>query len=293
MMKSFNDIKQIIALLTLEIKSLDPTSKYSAIVHLEETIDILKLEALKELPQSEDDIKDEDISSDNLNDYEDMIMNDYEDIESNDNRIDKNHVSNTSHQELNEERELSKQLSDTDIKEEPKSYTAPLEDPNNSDNVVTIEEEEDDKTDTGGHVCKICQTVLKNRGGLMTHYNIHAGKFICHRCKAPFSARRELDKHISNHLNCFKLQKIRAYANPLDWIVDPSNPILNPELSGKKTPRKKKNPAKKPTSFYCDICSVSFSTSYRFRRHQKGPVHGEKVSKSFESGNFFLSTPSD
>ena len=63
----------------------------------------------------------------------------------------------------------------------------------------------------------------------MTHYNIHAGKFKCHRCKAPFSARRELDKHISNHLNCFKLQKIRAYANPLDWIVDPSNPILNPE----------------------------------------------------------------
>ena len=47
-------------------------------MHLEETIDILKLEALKELPQSEDDIKDEDISSDNLNDYEDMIMNDYE-----------------------------------------------------------------------------------------------------------------------------------------------------------------------------------------------------------------------
>ena len=46
MMKSFNDIKKIIALLTLEIKSLDPTSKYSAIIHLEETIDILKLEAL-------------------------------------------------------------------------------------------------------------------------------------------------------------------------------------------------------------------------------------------------------
>ena len=147
---------------------------------------------------------------------EEMIMNDYEDIGSNDNRIDKNHVSNTSHQELNEERELSKQLSDTDIKEEPKSYTAPLEDPNNSDKVVTIEEEEDDKTDTGGHVCKICQTVLKNRGGLMTHYNIHAGKFKCHRCKAPFSAKRELDNHISTcelqHVSCHKLQKIRAYA---------------------------------------------------------------------------------
>ena len=111
MMKSFNDIKKIISLLTLEIKRLDPTSKYSIIVHLEETIDILKLEALKELPQSEEDIKDEDISSDNLNDYEEMIMNDYEENESKtpdkakDERIENNHVSNTNHQELNEERE--------------------------------------------------------------------------------------------------------------------------------------------------------------------------------------------
>ena len=292
MMKNFNDIKKIIGHLTLEIKSLDPTSKYSAIVHLEETIDILKLEALKELPQSEEDIKDEVNSSENLNDYEDMIMNDYEDIESNtpdeanDNRIEKNHVNSTSHQELNEERELSIQLLDTDIKEEPKSNTVPLEDPNHSDTVVTIEE--DEKTDKSGHVCKICQTVLANRGGLMEHYNIHAGKFICYRCKAPFSAKKWLDKHISNHVNCLKLQKIRANANPLDWIVDPSNPILNPELSGKKPPRKKKNSAKKPTSFYCDSCSVSFSTAYRFRKHQKGPAHGEKVSKLFESGKFFL-----
>ena len=212
MMKSFNDIKKIIALLTLEIKSLDPTSKYSAIIHLEETIDILKLEALKELPQYEEDIKDEDISSDNLDDYENMIMNDYEKIESstpdeaNDNRIEKNHVSSTCHQELNEE------IVNTDIKEEPQSYTVPLEDPNPSDTV----EDNEKKADMSENVCKICKTVLANRRGLMIHYNIHAGKFKCHICKAPFSAKRELDNHISTcelqHVSCHKLQKIRAYA---------------------------------------------------------------------------------
>ena len=290
MMKSFNDIKKIISLLTLEIKRLDPTSKYSAIVHLEETIDILKLEALKELPQSEEDIKDEDISSENLNDYEDMIMNDYEDIESNapdednDNRIEKNHERSTN-QELNKERDNSIQVSNTDIKGESDSYTdkVPLKDPNPSGKCTFVTVEDDDKTDTNEHVCKICETVFASRGGLMIHYNIHLGKFTCHRCKAPFKQKRELDTHISNHVNCLKLQKIRAYANPLDWIVDPSNPILQPELSGKRPPRKKKAPVKKPTSFYCDSCSVSFSTAYRLRRHQEGPVHEEKVSKLLET----------
>ena len=205
-MKSFNDIKKIIALLTFEIKSLDSKSKYSAIVYLEETIDILKLEALKELPQYEESIKDEDISSDNLVNYEDIIMNNYEEIESNpldeanDKRIEKHHVGSTCHQELNEERV------NTDIKEEP------LEDPNPSDTV----ENDKKKADISEHVCKICQTVFKNRRGLMIHYNIHAGKFKCHICKAPFSAKRELDNHISTcelqHMSCHKLQKIRAYA---------------------------------------------------------------------------------
>ena len=214
---SFIEIKKSIALLILEIKRLDPTSKYSIIVHLEETIDILKLEALKELPQSqfEEDIKDEDISSDNLNDYEEMIMNDYEENESKtpdkakDERIENNHVSNTNHQELNEEREHFIQVSDTEIKKEPKSV--PPEDPIPSDTVVKDKDDEK-KAVTSGYVCKICQMVLENRRGLMIHYNNHGGKFKCHICKEPFIEKRELDKHISNHVNCLKLQKIRAYA---------------------------------------------------------------------------------
>ena len=74
--KSFNEIKNSIALLILEIKSLDPTTKYSAIVHLEEFIDLLKLEALKELP--EDNIKDEEDGSFNNLDYDDDV-DDYSD----------------------------------------------------------------------------------------------------------------------------------------------------------------------------------------------------------------------
>ena len=40
--KSLNDIKRDISLLTMDIESLDPGSKLSAISHLEETIDLLK-----------------------------------------------------------------------------------------------------------------------------------------------------------------------------------------------------------------------------------------------------------
>ena len=47
--KSLNDIKRDIALLTLEIECLDPDSKHSAIAHLEETIDLLKLGAEHDL----------------------------------------------------------------------------------------------------------------------------------------------------------------------------------------------------------------------------------------------------
>ena len=74
--KSFNEIKNSIALLILEIKSLDPATKYSAIVHLEESIDLLKLEALKELP--EENIKDEDGSSNNFDDDDDYCDSDDE-----------------------------------------------------------------------------------------------------------------------------------------------------------------------------------------------------------------------
>ena len=47
--KSLDDIKRDIALLTLDIECLDPDSKHSAIAHLEETIDLLKLGAEHDL----------------------------------------------------------------------------------------------------------------------------------------------------------------------------------------------------------------------------------------------------
>ena len=43
--KSLNDIKRDIAVLTLDIECLDSDSKLSAISHLEETIELLKVEA--------------------------------------------------------------------------------------------------------------------------------------------------------------------------------------------------------------------------------------------------------
>ena len=82
--------------------------------------------------------------------------------------------------------------------------------------LVDAAEDNEKKADMSENVCKICKTVLANRRGLMIHYNTHAGKFKCHICKAPFSAKRELDNHISTcelqHVSCHKLQKIRAYA---------------------------------------------------------------------------------
>ena len=62
--KSLNDIKRDIALLTLDIESLDPDSKHSAISHLEETLDLLKIGAehdeemdtlLQEIPNPENE----------------------------------------------------------------------------------------------------------------------------------------------------------------------------------------------------------------------------------------------
>ena len=313
-MKSFNDVKKIIALLTsnfsLLIKNLDPTSKYSAIVHLEETIDILKLEALKELPQSEEDIKDEDVSfdiqskaSDDANEglqgKKNLCDNDTT-IDSTDNNSEECHDRSTN-QELDEEREPSLQVLNSDIEEEqPKLQSVPEEDSNSPGKVITIEDDETDANDIYSHLstrmnlrldsadydCKICPKVLSSRRGLIIHYNIHAGKFICHRCKAPFSAKRELDKHITNHLNCLKLQKLRSYTNPQEWIVDPSNPILHPELSETKNPSKPSEnnmgQSKKPTSFYCDPCNLYFSTPYNLRKHQERPVHKEKAAKIVE-----------
>ena len=49
MSKTLNVIKRNIALLTLDIECLDPASKYSAIVHLEETIVVLKIGAEHDL----------------------------------------------------------------------------------------------------------------------------------------------------------------------------------------------------------------------------------------------------
>ena len=318
MMKSFNDVKKIIALLTsnfsLLIKNLDPTSKYSAIVLLEETIDILKLEALKELPQSEEDIKDEDVSLDI--DHEDIESKasdeanetlqgkknlcDYDTkIDSTDNNSEKCHA-NSTNQELAEEREPALQVLNSDIEEEqPKLQSVPEEDSNSPGTVITIEDDDDAndiyshlstrmnlRLDSADYDCKICPKVLSSRRGLIIHYNIHAGKFTCHRCKAPFSAKRELDKHITNHLNCLKLQKLRSYTNPQEWIVDPSNPILHPELSETKNPSKpsenNKDQPKKPTSFYCDPCNLYFSTPYNLRNHQKKPKHQAKVPKIVE-----------
>ena len=139
----------------MEIKSLDPTTKYSSIVHLEEFIDLLKLEALKELP--EENIKDEDGSSNNFdNDYHDSddegtlpesnTSNEsvaaYEklsvekslyicDIISDIDNTKENHAINSSaNQEVNEEKEIAMPVSNIDIKEEPRSHTeGEVEDP--------------------------------------------------------------------------------------------------------------------------------------------------------------------
>lgn len=349
-MKSFTDVKKIISLLTLEIKSLDPTSKYSAIVHLEETIDILKLEALKELPQTEEDIKDEDSSEDievstsdkaneglpgekslgdndikssttddksegcyksstnqpqdDIKDESSNIVNEEaissdkvnEYLPGSDSNDDKSEGCHDSITEPDEVREPSIQDPNTEIKEEPKLVSLPDEDPKPSDTIITIEDDEteaDDiysqlstrmnlRLDSTAYDCKICKKKLANRRGLIIHYNIHAGKFTCHRCKAPFSAQRELDKHITNHLNCLKLEKLRSYTNPQEWIIDPSNPILNPEINESRNllqSENNKDQPRRPNSFYCESCNLYFSTQFNLRKHQERPVHQEKVAK--------------
>ena len=65
--KSLDDIKRDIALLTLDIECLDPDSKHSAIAHLEETIDLLKLGAEHDLAS----LANQDLSEENQQTKED------------------------------------------------------------------------------------------------------------------------------------------------------------------------------------------------------------------------------
>ena len=89
--KSLNDIMRDIALLTLDIESLDPDSKHSAITHLEETIDLLKFEA-------------------ELDEEMDTLIQENEDPE-NESNIDQGN---------NEKMEIStQQVPNNDIKQEP------------------------------------------------------------------------------------------------------------------------------------------------------------------------------
>ena len=558
MIKSFNEIKKSIALLTLEIKGLDPTTKYSAIVHLEETVDLLKLEALKELP--EEDIKTEDTFSNNVDYDDDDVDDDYdddEDTESNtsnepvpaseylpvekslynsdtncdDDKTEDNHSNNSNaNQELIDEpalaspqigqsssilfgefhqireEETSTNVTTIEIKEEPRSRSAEEEHPSPSETVVTVDEDDpkhqagvatvldiqtnakivdesleesfkqmpistesivtkhicticqkqfqnrfalgrhrnmhtgkyrcptckatfgrrrslethcespenclkvknirsstvlpteedtndddDEETESGtsnepgptndslpvqkslynGDIncdddrtednqsnnssanqepigepalalpqigqassilfgefhqigeeetstnvsndpslsetvvtvndydenskefdCKICQKVLLSRRGLLLHYIIHKGKFQCPKCKAPFSGKRELDKHSTNHVNCLKIAKLRSYCDPLEFKIDASNPILNSTdylFLGRNTSRPplhskdQEKPITPKPSFPCEPCNVKFSKPSKLKRHQEGRVHEEKVAKLAET----------
>ena len=66
--KSLNDIKSLIALLTLQIEYLDPASKHAAIVHLEEAIGLLKIRAEHDLETLENQNLKEEMQESKLKD---------------------------------------------------------------------------------------------------------------------------------------------------------------------------------------------------------------------------------
>ena len=280
---SLHEIKKNIELLTLEIKSLDPTSKYSAVVHLEEAVDLLKLEALKELPEENVKVEDdsyndadsnEEIESDsdeNVSDSESLTV---DDVTSTVGVVDKPQTNEndeetlSGNQNMKEDNDTSSLAQDLiiEITDEPISQTSE-DNFKTSAKVVTVE---DNATNINQHTCQICQKELTNRRGLLVHYVIHKGKYQCPKCKAPFSQKRELDKHTSNLVNCLKLKKVRAYQDPREWIIDPSHPIL------KSTEPISENGEDR---LHCSPCKVSFEKPWKLRRHKEGPAHEAHAAK--------------
>ena len=61
--------------------------------------------------------------------------------------------------------------------------------------------------------CPECPTQYNKKNSLMKHRFIHTGKFMCQKCKAPFTSRRGLKFHIRNPSNCLTLKKRRAPRN--------------------------------------------------------------------------------
>ena len=230
--KSLNDIKRDIALLTMDIESLDPDSKHSAISHLEETVDLLKIGA-----------------------EHDQEMNEVMDtlLEENPNNEDPENESNIDHGK--NERIETQQTPNNEIKQEPvnqepvilslspdnfqgqidnvndtfkcepcdvylpKSYTLQHEqDPkhqarvSNEESVgqtaLSISNEENSSANV--HKCNLCHKQYKNRYDLLQHNHVHTGRFSCRRCNAAFRRRRELEKHSRRAENCSKLQKFRS-----------------------------------------------------------------------------------
>ena len=129
--KSLSDIKSDIALLTLDIECLEPDSKHSAIAHLEETIDLLKLGAEHDLAslanqdssEEKQQIQDKDDSSKDENTWmfnDDTFIDDI-DYESNQFLEESVPVQEEVHAEGNNEKmEIStQQIPNNEIKQEP------------------------------------------------------------------------------------------------------------------------------------------------------------------------------
>ena len=122
MSKTLNVIKRDIALLTLDIECLDPASKYTAIVHLEEAINLLKIGAEHDLAASAIHNLSEEKQETKLKD--DWMFNNDTFIDESNNETfpvqEKEHRENenTTGQELLEEKVLN-QIPNNEVKPEP------------------------------------------------------------------------------------------------------------------------------------------------------------------------------
>ena len=268
MAKTLNDIKRDIALLTLDIECLDQGSKYSAIVHLEETIVLLKLGTGHDLVKAKD--------GDNGNGQQSLESSSLE-IPS-----------------IKFEQEKTFEMVECKICNVyfPESHLLKKHE-EDYQHQASID------SDLISTTCNLCGKQCKSRNNLLDHKMMHMGKYCCPRCKAPFPRRRNLLRHFKNPESCIKLKKIRSLKNyqaeTLEQLkaVLPSNNnstsiiSLNTSVTTSTTtyPQGETNDKNKEqvdflqSSNCCPRCKERFPSRSKLLRHSKNPENCKKLQK--------------
>ena len=239
MVKSLNEIKRDICLLTLDIKCLDLSSKKAAIAQLEETIDLLKIET------------------------EHLENNGTVPFQEEEHHKHKSSIDQRNNKEMEVLQQIPQQehVNEETISLDPDTFhsqTTSINVKQTAQKLVDKSLEKESNATEIEYICNICQKQYKNRKTLLQHKNIHTGKHKCHKCKAPFMSMSKLNNHYRDPNNCLTIQEIRSWRN-----------VIATKFS-ENDARKEKEPQPEVGKkiFQCPECPNHYKTMYYLRKHK-------------------------